>query len=131
MEAETVSVKVRNLYSKYTEAIETGNLDEAIDIGLNVYEELLELVKKNVVPSLSTPSVREIILNVIAHYERELSFVKGAREAVYKMPSIYAISVKEKALETLSYGINGLFNFSIGALLVAADLYACMNLVSP
>lgn len=129
VEAETISVRVHNLYGRYVEAVETGNLDEAIGIGLNVFEELLELVKKTVVPGLSTPSIREIVLNVIAHYERELSFVKGAREAVYKMPSIYAISVKEKALEILSYNMNGLFNFLVGALLISADIYACMNAV--
>ena len=130
METGCLNLKVRALYEEYAEAVETGELDKAIEAGIKILEELLEVAKKNVLSAMTTPALREIALNILAHYEQELSYVKGAREAAQSMPAIYAVGVEEKALEVLSRSVNGLFNFVLGALLAIADISSCLNSVS-
>ncbi|MCD6356950.1 MAG: hypothetical protein DRJ96_02190 [Thermoprotei archaeon] len=130
MEARDVDGKLKQLYNEYREAVSSGDLDRAVDSGVRVLEELLEVARSWVVARITHPLVREAALDVLAHYERALSFVKGAREAVSGLPPIYSAGVKEEALEVLMSSVNGLFNFVVGALLVVADVLAGVNSVA-
>lgn len=119
---ESFNVKLRELYNSYIEVLEMGDVEKALETGVKVLEELLTLTRKNVLESIANPAVKEMAVEILLHYEKELSFVKGAREAVRSMPPLYTTTVADRALETLSSCINGLFNFAVGALLVIADL---------
>lgn len=119
--------KLKRLYTEYSEAVSSGDLDRAVDSGVRVLEELLEVARKHVISRVAYPPVREAALDVLSHYERALSFVKGAREAVNGLPPLYSAGVKEAALDVLVSSVNGLFNFVVGALLVVADILATLN----
>lgn len=122
MEPEGINTKLRELYNEYVDVLEEGDAEKAIEAGVKILEELLSITRRNVLESLSNPFLKELALNILLQYERELSFVRGAREAVKSMPLLYASDVTDKALETLSNSINGLFNFTVGALIVIADV---------
>lgn len=126
--AESFNAKLRELYNSYVELLESGNVEEALETGVKILEELLLLTKKNVIDNIANPIVKEVASEVLVQYEKELSFVKGAREAARTMPPLYAAVVADRALETLSNCINGLFNFAMGALIVIADLLSHSNL---
>ncbi len=128
MSSEAVNARLRELYSKYVEVLEAGDAEKALEVGVEILEQLLLLTRKSVLDSIANPSVKEVAAEILLHYERELSFVKGAREALRSTPPLYAAAVAERALETLSSCINGLFNFAVGALLVIADVFSCVGL---
>jgi len=123
-----INARLRELYSRYIEVLEGGDAEEALEVGVEILEELLLLTRKHVLESIANPAVKEVAIGVLLHYERELSFVRGAREALRSTPPLYAAAAAEKALETLSSCINGLFNFAVGALLVLADVFSCISL---
>ena len=126
MSTENFNVKLRELYNSYIEVLKMGDAEKALETGVKVLEELLILARRNILESIVNPTVKEIAVEILLHYEKELSFIKGAREAVRSMPPLYTATVADRALENLSSCINGLFNFAVGALLVMADvlLYA-------
>jgi len=124
---KTVNARLRELHSKYVEVLEGGDAEKALEIGIEILEELLLLTRRHVLENIANPAVRELAAEVLLHYERNLSFVKGTREALRSSPPLYAAAVAERALETLSSCINGLFNFTVGALLVLADLFSCLQ----
>ncbi|MCX8181152.1 MAG: hypothetical protein N3E41_07250 [Thermofilaceae archaeon] len=131
MEPESINVKLRELYNKYVNVLEEGDAEGAIETGVKILEELLSITRRNVLESLSNPFLKELALNILLQYERELSFVRGAQEAVKSMPPLYASDVTDKALETLSSSINGLFNFTVGALIVIADVVMNIRAMVP
>ncbi|MCS7104451.1 MAG: hypothetical protein NZ954_02650 [Thermofilaceae archaeon] len=131
MEPESINVKLRELYKEYVNVLEEGDAERAIETGVKILEELLSITRKNVLESLSNPFLKELALNILLQYERELSFVRGAQEAVKSMPPLYASDVTDKALETLSSSINGLFNFTVGALIVIADVVMNIRAMVP
>lgn len=122
MELGELQTKLKNLYSRYEEVAREGDFEKALETGVEIFNELLEFVKTNIVGALANPLVREVALSVLIEYERGLSFVKGAREAFRSAPPLYASSIAEQTLEALNLYLNGLFNLAVGALLVIADV---------
>lgn len=122
MELQGFNAKLRDLYARYEEVAQQMDFENALEVGLEIFNELLAFVKSNVVSALTNPLIREVALSVLIEYERGLSFVKGAREAFRSAPPLYASSIAEQTLEALNLYLNGLFNFALGALVVMADL---------
>lgn len=122
MELQELNAKLHNLYSRYEEVAGRGDLREALETGVEILDELLEFVKVCILGVITNPMVREVATRVLIEYERGLSFVKGAREAIRSAPPLYATGMLERTLRALDDYINGLFNFMMGALIVVADL---------
>ncbi len=119
---DRLASEFKELYEKYSEALESRDLDRALEIGVEIMEDLLEAAQSVVLPAIVNPRVREIAVNILGHHERALAYVKGAREAVRDAPSEYTVKAKERAAETLSAGINSLFGFILGVLVALTDL---------
>lgn len=122
MQTTALNEKAKELYNKYIEVLENCDVESALETGLALMEMLLEAAKTRVLASLSNPSVKEIAYYIISQYEKETSFVKGAREATRTLSPLYATEVLDKALNNLSLSINGLLNFIVGALIMLADI---------
>ena len=117
-----LAAEFRELYEKYSAAIEKKDFDEAIRVGIKILEDLLKVAESVVLRSLMNPRVREVAVSIIGHHERALAYVKGAKEAVEGAPLEFSQRAKEKATETLSASINSLFGFLLGILVVFTDL---------
>jgi len=119
---DRIALEFKELYERYVEALENDDLDKAIEVGVEIMEDLLNAAENLVLPRITNPHVREITVNILGHHQKALAYVKGAREAVEATPDTYARKAKEKATDTLSAGINSLFGFILGALVTLVDL---------
>ncbi len=119
---DKIALEFKELYEKYTEALENDDLDKAIEVGVAIMEDLLGAAENLVLPRITNPHVREITVNILGHHQKALAYVKGAKEAVERTPDTYAREAKERAADTLSAGINSLFGFILGALVTLVDL---------
>ena len=117
-----LAAEFRELYERYSAAVEKEDFDEAIKVGIEIMEDLLKATESVVLQSLMNPKVREVAVSIIGHHERALAYVKGAKEAVEGAPSEFSQRAKEKVTETLSASINSLFGFLLGVLVVFTDL---------
>jgi len=122
VELRELNVKLHELYSRCEEAYQEGDLEEALERGIEILDELLNFARSNVVGALTNPSIREVANRVLIEYERGLAYVKGAQEVARSTSPLYTAELLEKALSVLSACINGLFNFTVGALIVMAEL---------
>ncbi len=113
--------RLSELYSRY-ETLRASNEGEALEVGISILSELLDFVKREIVPVFTSPAVRDAVMTIVLEYEKGLSFVRGTAEAAYSAPPLYAPEMIERALSSLDTYISGLFNFAMGALLVLAEL---------
>ncbi|RLF07718.1 MAG: hypothetical protein DRJ64_02450 [Thermoprotei archaeon] len=119
---EQINVEIKKLYEQYNTAISSNDYDKALVIGIEIIEKLLNTTDKYVISNLSNPSIKEIAKGIVSYHEKTLAYVKGTREALKTMPLIYSFDAKEKAIESLTTSINGLFSFLLGSLVVLADI---------
>ena len=119
---EQINVEIKKLYEQYNTAISSNDYDKALVIGIEIIEKLLNTTDKYVISNLSNPSIKEIAKGIVSYHEKTLAYVKGTREALKTMPLIYSIDAKEKAIESLTTSINGLFSFLLGSLVVLTDI---------
>ncbi|OYT31952.1 MAG: hypothetical protein B6U94_01300 [Thermofilum sp. ex4484_79] len=119
---EQINVEIKKLYKQYNTAISSNDYDKALVIGIEIIEKLLNTTDKYVISNLSNPSIKEIAKGIVSYHEKTLAYVKGTREALKTMPLIYSFDAKEKAIESLTTSINGLFSFLLGSLVVLADI---------
>jgi len=122
VELRELNAKLHELYSRCEKAYQEGDLEEALERGVEILDELLNFARSNVVGVLTNPSIREVANRVLIEYERGLAYVKGAQEVARSTSPLYTAELLEKALGVLNACINGLFNFTVGALIVMAEL---------
>jgi len=121
-ELARVNEELRKLYDEYMSLVASGDYYKSIRLGVEILEKLLGIARQAVLNKLTSPAAREATLSILAHHEQALSFVKGAQEAVNKLPPIYAIGISEEVVNILTSSINGLFSFVMGALVVVTDV---------
>jgi len=121
-EFKSVNEELRKMYEEYMDLVAKGDYQRSIKIGVGMLERLLEIARRAVLDRLTSSAAREATLQILAHHEQTLSFVKGAQEAVNNLPLIYAIGISEEVTHVLTSSINGLFSFVMGALIVITDV---------
>ncbi|MCD6563029.1 MAG: hypothetical protein J7K23_03805 [Thermoproteales archaeon] len=124
---EEINAEIKKLYEKYNNALSNNEYDIALSIGIEIIEKLLDTTNTYVIANLSNPYVKEVAQGIISYHEKTLAFVKGTQEALKTMPPIYSFDAKEKAIESLTSSINGLFSFLLGSLIILADILSTNN----
>ncbi|MCD6368627.1 MAG: hypothetical protein J7L38_02380 [Thermoproteales archaeon] len=109
------------MHRDFNDAVIEGNHDEAIKMGEEMIRMLLNILKEKIVSKLTNPITLQIVDDIIKYYERELSYVKGIKEASSSIPLLYSYQAKERALETLARDVEELFSLVLGALLILSE----------
>ncbi len=124
---EEINAEIKKLYEKYNLALSNNDYDTALSIGIEIIEKLLDTTNTYVIANLTNPYIKEVAKGIISYHEKTLAFVKGTQEALKTMPPIYSFDAKEKAIESLTSSINGLFSFLLGSLVILADILSTNN----
>ena len=121
---EEFNAKIKKLYADYNRAIAENKYERAIEVGIGILKELLEVARSHVISNLRSIEVRGIVEDILAHHEKNLGYVEGIEEAISELPPLYSYEMRERAITALSSSIQELFSFILGALMVIVDIYS-------